>query len=420
MAKKSNKTAHVLNLLSGHDTAKEANELSMEEDFSGEEMDETFASAPDSPEPSDNGGGTATAPPDAPALQPNPASVKAPAASQNNISLIDKTGEDPVADLIQEKLSSEFEKHMQESQTKDSEAPQASIDPESSSLADEKVNSNEISVEDESVVSDTDSVEDEGVVSDTASVEDEGVVSDTDSIEDEISVSGTDSAKDEGSVSDTGFVDDGSSASDTDFVDDESSVSDTDFVDDEGTVSDTDSMEDRQEGLASAPAESGENISETTLAEASSVEDADLQEALEQNRIENADSLSEAEEEMGAMAKMDADLEAKPTSTEQTASSPQPATPEPEPEPEFAAVNVMERIVHDKIIYFMRQFDVCTCDRCKADVVALTLNGLMPKYIVTMPAAVDPLISYYTNRLISDVTVEATKACMTVKENPRH
>lgn len=408
MAKKSNKTAHVLNLLSGHDTAKEANELSMEEDFSGEEMDEAFASAPDSPEPSDNGGGTATAPPDAPALQPNPTSVKAPAASQNNISLIDKTGEDPVADLIQEKLSSEFEKHMQESQTKDSEAPQASIDPESSSLADEKVNSNEISVEDESVVSDTDSVEDEGVVSDT------------DSIEDEISVSGTDSAKDEGSVSDTGSVEDGSSISDTDFVEDGSSVSDTDFVEDEGTVSDTDSMEDGQEGLASAPAESGDNSSETTLTETSSVEDADLQEALEQNRIENADSLSEAEEEKGAMAKMNADLEAKPTSTERTASSPQPATPKPEPEPEFAAVNVMERIVHDKIIYFMRQFDVCTCDRCKADVVALTLNGLMPKYIVTMPAAVDPLISYYTNRLISDVTVEATKACMTVKENPRH
>ena len=94
--------------------------------------------------------------------------------------------------------------------------------------------------------------------------------------------------------------------------------------------------------------------------------------------------------------------------------------PEPEPEPDFAAINVMEHIVRDKIIYFMRQFDVCTCDRCKADVTALTLNGLMPKYIVTTKAAVDPLLSYYTNRLISDVTVEATKSCMIVKENPRH
>ncbi len=104
----------------------------------------------------------------------------------------------------------------------------------------------------------------------------------------------------------------------------------------------------------------------------------------------------------------------------ETDAPPAPPEPEPEPEPAFATVNVMERIVHDKIIYYMRQFEVCTCDRCVADTVALTLNGLIPKYIVTMPAAVDPLLSFYTNRLISDVTVEATKACMIVKENPRH
>ena len=92
----------------------------------------------------------------------------------------------------------------------------------------------------------------------------------------------------------------------------------------------------------------------------------------------------------------------------------------PEPEPDFAYINIMESIVKDKIIYFMRQFDVCTCERCVADTIALTLNGLAPKYVVTSPAAVDPLISYYTNRLISDVTVEATKACMVIKDNPRH
>ena len=96
------------------------------------------------------------------------------------------------------------------------------------------------------------------------------------------------------------------------------------------------------------------------------------------------------------------------------------ATPEPEPEPDFVILNVMEAIVKEKIIYFMRQFDVCTCDRCIADTIALTLSGLQPKYIVTMPAAVPPLLSLYTNRYISDVTVEATKACMIVRENPRH
>ena len=93
---------------------------------------------------------------------------------------------------------------------------------------------------------------------------------------------------------------------------------------------------------------------------------------------------------------------------------------EPEPEPEFVRINVMERIVSDKIIYFMRQFECCTCEKCIADTIALTLNGLPPKYIVTKPAAEAPLLSFYTNHFISEITVEATKACMTVKETPRH
>ena len=93
---------------------------------------------------------------------------------------------------------------------------------------------------------------------------------------------------------------------------------------------------------------------------------------------------------------------------------------EPEPEPEFVRINVMERIVSDKIIYFMRQFECCTCEKCIADTIALTLNGLPPKYIVTEPAAEAPLLSFYTNHFISEITVEATKAWMTVKETPRH
>ena len=97
-----------------------------------------------------------------------------------------------------------------------------------------------------------------------------------------------------------------------------------------------------------------------------------------------------------------------------------PVGQEPEPEPEFVRINVMERIVSDKIIYFMRQFECCTCEKCIADTIALTLNGLPPKYIVTEPAAEAPLLSFYTNHFISEITVEATKACMTVKENPRH
>lgn len=104
----------------------------------------------------------------------------------------------------------------------------------------------------------------------------------------------------------------------------------------------------------------------------------------------------------------------------QKAEPKQTAEPTEKAEPEFICINVMEQIVKDKIIYFMRQFECCTCEKCIADTTALTLNGLPPKYIVAEPAAKDPLLSFYTNHFISEITVEATKACMTVKENPRH
>lgn len=94
--------------------------------------------------------------------------------------------------------------------------------------------------------------------------------------------------------------------------------------------------------------------------------------------------------------------------------------PEAEPEPDYIMLNVMQRIVEDKIIYFMKQFEVCTCPRCKADTIALTLSGLPAKYKIVDKFAVDPLVSYYTSRLISQVTVEALKACTQVKDNPRH
>lgn len=400
MAKKSNKTAHVLNLLSGHDTAKETEDTPIEDELSNPVAEDALP--PASAEPKTAAGREEPVLESSGSASPRhtPVSAKAPAASQsNNISLIDKTGGDPVADLIQEKLSDEFEKQMQESLPDSFDAAQAETDAAS------------------------DSAEAKGAVS--------GSVSATD----EKSGSGAALGTHEGSGSDTVFDADDESKSDAVF-DSDAKISlnaasdlnieiDSDTASDAGTAPDTAPSADK--GTSSA-AVSGQDepeaarIGSAPLKNASSVlqpeeagseDNSDLQEALNLNTIESANALSETEEEMEAMAEMDVDLKAEPKAAE-------PAVPEPEPEPEFSAVNVMERIVNDKIIYYMRQFDVCTCDRCKADVIALTLNGLLPKYIVTMPAAVDPLISYYTNRLISDVTVEATKACMVVKENPRH
>lgn len=292
MARKSNKTAHVLNLIAGHDAAKDA----------AETIDNTESqNAVPSPE-------TEKAADTAPA---------AASAAAQGISVIDTTEEDPVADLIQQKLSHEFQP--QDEQQK---------------------------------------AEETGTAPETASQSEAASKPESDP-----------------------------------------------------TVEDTPALE-------TTPAAEDTPAPETIPAAETSIQPESVMTAA-----------SEPAAAPAAETALPPDHTPEPEHTPQqetstiTEDTPQPElspAPEPEPEPDFVRLNIMEEIVKDKIIYFMRQFDVCTCDRCVNDTIALVLNGVLPKYIVTTPAAVDPLLSYYTNRLISDVTVEATKACMIVKENPRH
>lgn len=289
MARKSNKTAHVLNLLAGHDNQSNPDETI--ETTSAEAETPAEMSASESPAPADS---------------------ETPAASTpqvQNISVIDTTGEDPVADLIQQKLSAQFEEPV--SDVSDESDPPVSEPAEETADADTSVTPSALSEADSAAAPDA---------ADSFSME---------------------------------------AASDNVTV------------------------------PPPSPAPDPVPVSVPTPEPVSSI------------------PIPDPESVPGP----------GPTTVSKAETTP---VCEPEPEPDFIYVNIMESIVKDKIIYYMRQFDVCTCDRCIADTTALTLNGLTPKYIVTSPAAVDPLISFYTNKLISDVTVEATKACITVKDNPRH
>lgn len=285
MARKSNKTAHVLNLIAGHDASKDnAAESPAEE--------ETVAL----PEPAVSQADIPSEP--AAAAVPN---ITAPSTASQNVSVIDTTEEDPVADLIQKNLTNSFEQ-----QFKGAKTPPPAVPPQSAEVISEMKEDLDRKLEPEP---------------------------------------------------------------------------EPEPVPEPVTV----------------PEPEPEPIPEPVTSSEPEPEPAPLPDPI---------VIPETEPEPKHKAPQEAQV--------------QQPEPEPESEPDFVYVNVMEQIVKDKIIYFMRQFDVCTCDRCVADTIALTMNGLLPKYIVTTPAAVDPLISYYTNRLISDVTVEATKACMIVKDHPRH
>ena len=87
----------------------------------------------------------------------------------------------------------------------------------------------------------------------------------------------------------------------------------------------------------------------------------------------------------------------------------------------YHMVNVMEQILkRTDLKQYMKQYDVCMCSRCQADVVALILTRLPAKYVVVAESSTAPIIGFYESKFKVRILTEIIKACMDVKENPRH
>ena len=89
--------------------------------------------------------------------------------------------------------------------------------------------------------------------------------------------------------------------------------------------------------------------------------------------------------------------------------------------PSYRVVNIMEEILTPELILdALKSNGTCTCSRCQADVKALMLTRLPPKYIVADNTAVPMLLTYYHNKFRVAVLSQSIRACMEVKEHPRH
>ena len=113
------------------------------------------------------------------------------------------------------------------------------------------------------------------------------------------------------------------------------------------------------------------------------------------------------------------------------ASEPEPApAPKPEPKPapkpaapdpdELLVINIMEHLVEEKAPRYIRMFGLCPCERCAADVRALTLTNLQPSYIVRRRAEAHAMLTVYESRYNSTIFAQLTRACKVVMDNPRH
>ncbi|MEW6708432.1 MAG: late competence development ComFB family protein [Candidatus Riflebacteria bacterium] len=89
---------------------------------------------------------------------------------------------------------------------------------------------------------------------------------------------------------------------------------------------------------------------------------------------------------------------------------------------EIVIVNKMESAVKrmlDEIIR-RREKDVCACERCKLDVIALALNSLPPKYVVTEIGNAVINVDLDSAQGKANITMAVCSAIDIVNKRPRH
>ena len=97
-----------------------------------------------------------------------------------------------------------------------------------------------------------------------------------------------------------------------------------------------------------------------------------------------------------------------------------PKAPDPSKQEEFVCFNLTQALVEEKADKLMKQFGMCTCNRCRVDVTAIALSNLPAKYVAMQNRDILPLLSMYEERYSAAVTVQVMKACRMVMARPHH
>ena len=111
---------------------------------------------------------------------------------------------------------------------------------------------------------------------------------------------------------------------------------------------------------------------------------------------------------------------AAPAPVPAPAPAPAPKKPRPPEEEEVSYTNIMEVLVEEKAPGYIKKFGLCTCKQCEADVKALTLTNLVPKYVVLSKLDRIPMLTVYEGRYNSTIFAQLTRACKVVMDHPHH
>ena len=82
--------------------------------------------------------------------------------------------------------------------------------------------------------------------------------------------------------------------------------------------------------------------------------------------------------------------------------------------------NSMEELASSILKEAIKDIDVCKCEKCMKDILALTLNALPPKYVVTEKGELYSKVNLLRQQFDVVVITAITKASEIVKQHPRH
>ncbi len=358
MARKSNKTSHVLNLLAGEESVPEA-----EEKKEAKEKNNTEAKA-ESEESADK---------------------KAPAPDSPEISIVTagNSTDDPLSDLIRDQLEETLEQAENQETAAEESIPEASYDEKSKEAVPENMESDQNTSSPQTTDTGelsslkTESSADNTLNTDTTADTDNPAEADTNAEADTAIDTNAVAKEDSATASNAAAKDDSALASDITEEEDSASASNT--TEEEDSAIDTNIS---PEELSAAP---------------DTITDANVDAAASEALLPNHPVISP--DHLNALLYPE-DVE--------------------DDSVHYRFINVMEYVVKDMVLDYMQRFGMCTCERCVVDTTALTLTFCSAKYIVVDKHTVSPLLNYYASKYTGDVTVALTRACTMVNENPRH
>ena len=83
-------------------------------------------------------------------------------------------------------------------------------------------------------------------------------------------------------------------------------------------------------------------------------------------------------------------------------------------------INYSEVMVNERIDELLAKNEVCDCQQCKLDVMAIALNKLPPRYIVSEQGELFSKAQAFTTQNLVDVVGAITDAIEKVSKKPNH